>query len=75
MIYVQKMLSLKIETLSQDEEEFRILMKYMNEGRIAEGNDSSFYGRIKVNGIFKADEGLLRNEDENQLFNNLHNHW
>lgn len=69
------MLPNKLEPLNQDDEEFKILMKYMNQGRAAEGSDASCLERIKVNSIFKTYENIIRSEDENQLFSNLHNHW
>jgi hypothetical protein len=47
----------------------------MSQGRIAEGSDASLPGQVRVANIFKVSEDNLRTDDDNQVFNNLHNHW
>eukprot|EP00347_Sterkiella_histriomuscorum_P010982 403374198 len=76
--YIRNTLPIRIYNLNQTDEEncmnqpFKTIMRYLNASKPFDNKDSD--NRVSVSNIFGVDEQNVRTAEDDQIFNNLHNH-
>ena len=69
--YCQDMLPIKMKPLKSDNSNYKMIMNYLNSSLTFDGDNKCHF----VKDIIEINEDSIYTENENKIFNNVHNHW